>query len=957
MRLDSTFQLSLRDGEMVPPLTAKKEKEAKLKGLLSFADSIPGRVESSRPDAVLIAELGNHVHHTFSALGVSAGGAKSTELDSRGTKIWNLSTRLRRDDNSDEIRKLSVFLRVFAVLMVDAAQQSSPNTPQNSIRLLKVSLKAARTCLENEDTALCLKVLEKAAHYESELGKPENQPTTEDDIAYKRLSGEYFIMRTALAWKQSRLDLAEHMFEKTARLQRHADPATAERLADVLYEMGKDLLGKKQIELAGRWLERAYDILAEQDLERLSSDAGELRLSIMHSLARAFLVLKTAEARVKVQDLVRIMENDFGHKLVVSMLKLELLSGGGEPDAVEYATVLMSIVRTIVLTEASFKTILHHIHKLKDVNAAVACKTLDEVLELRLYEAGRQDWLEKAVVMRIWLTTAETNSVSTAESAHAFLQNVFGNLTKPFTLPAAHAVMTLLWKRIEAAFSQLQYEIAEQWCNIAHHQIFQNSGDVNLAIIARKGIQCGLARQDEAAARKMFFQMPLATRAAPQTRYLMYKVAMRGNDMELASECLEIISRSTNKDATLLYACVLEAQQNGNRQQAIVALQQTLAKLEFTVPHNVHVPALLRCTARLILAEFTSAKVIDDRLASDLCSLFEGASFQAKRLSARQTLQPNAGFTKAELEWFSKNAYNFALKHCTDLYPRTLLRLLRSCSELLELLRTGEELQGCQDLLLRLSFCHFLAASASITLARAEDQVEQSAQQYLIARNDAARFCELFAEVSREGVGNEAYEDLQDKRFELLRFQLECAVRLGSWNELDELLDECVKQDRIQRLEKLADLVFSIHSALVKSDEGSRHQSKLLATIQKIVRLSWQTADRDIVKVSRWLRCLFAMALGFDTKISLVCLDEAKQLVRQGVDGVGGDEPYPAEEIEWLASMAFNRSVDCFCASDDDGCRLWAEKALGLAKSSKETESLYTTLQSRYSALRWDGQE
>ncbi|KAL9084962.1 MAG: hypothetical protein Q9165_007828 [Trypethelium subeluteriae] len=943
---DSSQKAILTRCSLKNPNVSSKDPE-----IPSFAANITGRVESPQPDAALISELEKHVHHTFSALGVGVGDAKSAEVDSRGTKIWNLSTRLRRDDNSSETRKLCVLLRVFAVLMIDAAQQGSHSTLQSSVRSLKVSLKAARTCLDNEDTVLCLKVLEKAAHYESELGKPENQPNAEDSTTYKKLSGEYFVMRTALAigqaWKQSRLDLAEHMFEKTARLQRHADPETAERLADVLYEMGKDLLGKKQIELAVRWLERAYDILAEQDLERLSSDAGELRLCIMQSLARAFLLLKTAEARDKAQDLVRIMENDFGHKLVVSMLKLELLSGGGEPDAEVYSAVLLSIVRTVVLTEASFKTILHHIHKLKDVNVTIACKTLDEFLEFRLYDEGRQDWIEKAVVVRIWLTTVETNSTSSATPAHAFLQNVFGNLSKHFTEPAAHAVMTLLWKRIEAAFSQSQYEIAEQWCNIAHHQIFQNSGDVNLAIIARKGIQCALARHDEAAARKMFFQMPSATRAAPQTRYLMYKVAMRGNDMELASECLEIVSRSTNKDATLLYACVLEAQQNGNRQQAIMALQQTLAKLEYTVEHDVHVPALLRCTARLILAEFTSAKVIDDRLVSDLCSLFEGASSQAKRPGARQTAQSNADFTKVELEWFSKNAYNFALKHCTDLHPRTLLRLLQSCTELLELLRGDEGPRGCQDVLLRLSFCHFLAAFASITLARAEDQIEQSAQQYLIARNDAAQFCELFAEVSQDTVGEEAYEDLQAKRFELLRLQLECAVRLGSWNELDELLDECVKQDRIQRLEKLADLVFSVHSALVKSDEGSRHQSKLLATIQKIVRLSWRTAGRDIVKVSRWLRCLFAMALGFDPKVSLVCLDEAKQLVRQGVEGVGGDEPYPAEEIEWLASMAFNRSVDCFCASDDDGCRLWAEKALGLAKASKETGSLYTTLQTR----------
>ena len=746
------------------------------------------------------------------------------------------------------------------------------------------------------------------------------------------------------------------MFEKTAPLQQHADPATAERLADVLYEMGKDLLGKKQGEMAVRWLERAYDTLAEQDLERLSSDAGELRLSIMHSLTRAFLLLRTAEGQLKAWDLVRIMENDFGDKMVVSMLNLELLSGEAELDAERYSAVLTGMLRTVVLTEASFKTILHHIHKLKDGNALVACRVLDEFLEVRLYDAGRQDWIEKAVIVRVWLTTTMTENTSSPGAAHDFFDSVFCNVAKPLGSSAAHAVLTLLWKRIEAAFTQSQYDMAEQWCSIAEHQILQNSGDMNIGIVARKGIQCALARHDDAAARKIFFQMPAATRAAPQTRYLMYKIAIRSNDMDLAKECLEIVSRSTKKDPTLLYACVLEAQQSGSRQQAIVALQQTLVNFDHTRQVEVHLPALFRCTARLMVAELTCASSFDDRLASDLGSLFEGATTYAKNAKHPRTAKANEDFSRPELEWFAKNAYNLALKYCTDFHPRSLFRLLQSCIELLELLWADETTADSADLVLRLLFCHFLAASASITLARTEDNIEQSTQQYIIVQSDAARFCQLLTEASREVVGDAVCEDLQSKRFELLRFQLECAVRLGSWNELDSLLDECVNQDRIQRLEKLADLIFSIHSTLVKSQEGTRHQVKLLATIQKIIGLSWRTSGYDIVKVSRWLRCLFSMAIASDAKISLMCLDQATQLARQGVDHARGGERYPAEEIEWLATTAFNRSVDMYCASDDDGCRLWAEKALGLAQTSDETDSLYRTLQGRYSGLRWDGQ-
>ena len=80
------------------------------------------------------------------------------------------------------------------------------------------------------------------------------------------------------------MDTAEYMFAKCKGLSRLCMPALAEDIADLLYEMGKDFLGKRNYETAVLWLERAYDILGEHDLEVLSAEVGELRLSIMQSI-------------------------------------------------------------------------------------------------------------------------------------------------------------------------------------------------------------------------------------------------------------------------------------------------------------------------------------------------------------------------------------------------------------------------------------------------------------------------------------------------------------------------------------------------------------------------------------------------------------------------------------------------------------------------------------------------
>jgi hypothetical protein len=80
------------------------------------------------------------------------------------------------------------------------------------------------------------------------------------------------------------MDTAEHMFAKCKQLSTTLTPTSAEILADLLYEIGKDNLTKRNHEAATRWLERAYDTLGEQDMEMLSPEASELRLSTMHSI-------------------------------------------------------------------------------------------------------------------------------------------------------------------------------------------------------------------------------------------------------------------------------------------------------------------------------------------------------------------------------------------------------------------------------------------------------------------------------------------------------------------------------------------------------------------------------------------------------------------------------------------------------------------------------------------------
>ncbi|KAK4995491.1 sporulation-specific protein 22 [Elasticomyces elasticus] len=295
--------------------------------------------------------------------------------------------------------------------------------------------------------------------------------------------------------------------------------------------------------------------------------------------------------------------------------------------------------------------------------------------------------------------------------------------------------------------------------------------------------------------------------------------------------------------------------------------------------------------------------------------------------------------------------------------------------QFIDLLRKETSLDPAEDPSLRLLFCHFLCATALIALARSEDNTENSLQHYLNCRKHISTFHQLLGEqLQADGLSDDAKQDLKAKNFELLKFDLEAVLRLERWEELDRVLEECLQQDNVDHLETLADLIFNIHSGIVKAGLDMQYHKRIFDVIQRMINITWRHSDHDIVKLSRWLRCLYQMALNLDDAVSLVCLDQTVRFckqsqgvqVRSALCGTPGPLPilanvdfvilrlqykdrYPKEELEWLAATSFNRAVEAYCASDEVTSRVWAEKALTVAQLTGD--DLHGLLQGRWVRL------
>lgn len=209
----------------------------------------------------------------------------------------------------------------------------------------------------------------------------------------------------------------------------------------MLFEIGSTRWKKSEYTEAIKWLERAYDVLVGQNIEALSSDAGELQLSIMHLLVRALIKLPGEENTGRAWNIMSELEADSGNRLPVLLLKLDLYALDPTSSAQEYCDALSRILRTVHLTELNLKTTLHHVHKLRLRNPRMAHTSLECLLSERLADAEEPAWMERTLITMIWNCTASTDftDIDALNIIRGALERHFTHTGKELSPSATHA--------------------------------------------------------------------------------------------------------------------------------------------------------------------------------------------------------------------------------------------------------------------------------------------------------------------------------------------------------------------------------------------------------------------------------------------------------------------------------------------------------------------------------------
>ena len=589
-----------------------------------------------------------------------------------------------------------------------------------------------------------------------------------------------------------------------------------------------------------------------------------------------------------------------------------------------------------------YRRVMQTIRKAHELQPNVAIAALQYLIVERILPEvsglqGASDqvnvWLEKA---SITFALYATNRIIAAGENHVDgLLSLFDKLKKQpgvhFTAKATHAAQTLIWK----ATSVPDSTVAQQCCLLLQHALFENAGYINKGRIGRKLMRAALGANDFAEARRLFLEMPAEVQNEPATRYSAFQLALREGNQDLAEDSLRVVLKGSGADPMYLYACVLDAQQHPNmKQMAVIALKAILHQR----PPGMQLGALLRCMARLLIVEASNSEIDANVIAGEIAAVFEMAASSMKELRKCPTEQ-----WRTEVLWWSKNAYNLAIQLCSTIDPQQLLRILSACTEFLAECPDDAGHIHADDLVSRKSLCLFLSTTSLIVLGRSTSQdAELAKEHYKQAWQDIASYRALQQTVKSDNEANSA------RAFTMVKFELECILRLEQWNRLDSVLQTCLELRTAGRWDTLADLIIVISEHL-DANEQTAHTSLITQVLQKIINDSWKK-EKDIVRVSRWLRFAFMLCLHHEEgSFARKLLDQASRMAQHGQ--AGKHDAYPEAELQWLATTGVNHAIDLITNEKMDHIKAWLDAAVEVVRWTQDNGAMHAILTEKREAI------
>ncbi|ORY80875.1 meiosis protein SPO22/ZIP4 like-domain-containing protein [Protomyces lactucae-debilis] len=847
------------------------------------------------------------------------------DFDSIGTELWNLAHRVSKRAASHDQATLC-HLRYAALLMIELGRSSAKDLG-GTTRLLGVCLKAATHCQASGVPALAQKVVAKASMLQSALMSPAMRKM-EGYSAVKtaELSVDLFVTRYKLERAQKNFDVAEFALRQAISASELARIDTTKSLsvAETSFDLGTECLRSNELDKAIDWLSETHKMIISQEEEMYA----DLQVCTMENLARAHLRRNKDDDLQRVQILLDQAHEHYPVASWLYCLKLEFLAVRHETNEA-FTETLNSMIRVVQLNGKVFNAIMHKIHDLHTRDMTAAIQALDYLMP-KIVDTGEVEWLERALVTRIWIATQvpEDKHSAVLVTLQDMLARLEQQLTRPLSAKAEHACLTFLWKTCESLFERKLYAAAMAWCALGQASIFKTVSDVTKSRFLRKTASCYLEQGDYTNALATLQRLPASAFATPMTRYLLFRVQLNMNDTQALVENLNKLVQCHSFDVAILFHCAKAAEQIGNQRVLLIIFEKIrdLGKQS----EMVRKPALLRSIVRLLTVRLDA----EPQEPADVLKVLDQFQVVASMVKTPEACIAN-NFNTKELGWFSLAAHNLAVKNIKNWSLEHLTQLLAACQTILEAYTPSPDPHVNQDVAARLALCSYLSVCAYYFASRSEqDEVKKMAFSQSMCKQSSV-FRHALVRWQAADTKAQLPDDLCTKMATILIFEFEARIYVQDWHELSSLIELANKYGIAQQtLAAMADLTLS-----------SRMPTEtMLKILDGVSQATLNSPAMDIKRVAKWYRVLFTTVLKHDQSTGLQYASKLLKVIRSHAS------TYPSDEIHWLAGKAFNHAVDLHVAGQTDACHSWCDVALSLANLTND-ETLKETIQQNFQQL------
>ncbi|KAE8378353.1 hypothetical protein BDV26DRAFT_292309 [Aspergillus bertholletiae] len=901
-------------------------------GYTEFAEELLLRMQNNAHEAAVLMtnalrSLDEHLDHF--PLPTAPPTAIRDQLAARGAKLWNISTQMRLIMGN--ITLLSAFALFIldcvtpsqgpGILIYDTLQISGQQVLMQGLgsqRVLEAALKAVQSCTERGLIELSQKIVGMVA---VRLDRLERSTDGFDKAQIVSVTAGYYMVRVHLAWLQGRPDIADHLFLKLPTI---ATACGQRRISELCYKIGSFALNDRHYDNAAKWLERALTAW-EFYKSNVSHGIDDDGLLILHALIRANLNLDSSLAKERLQKALDLIIKKYPYKFAVKALQLEILGREGRSNGNEYLQILRDMLGILKPNEAELKT------------ASFYVQILQQLLVEKLAASGQQEWTERIFIILVWTLTnnrlhLQNSSSVLCDTTKRMVECGQGLLSDD----ATNACLILIWKYVDVVSSKGNFRVAEHWCSFVLEESMFRLSSENKTIFTRRYLACISDSLNMCGADKLFDRMPDKYRRCPTALYLTYKAALNNKDFPQGHSNLDLLCQLGASGRTYLLPCAAEALRSGHTLLAAKCLQYVIDHLHDSVPEGKYIASLIIAVCCLLSAQIGKAGNLkeDDELLAQVIRVLEAAYKNDQTIA----------FSATELEWLSRRSYNIAIQaRLCD--ARLVLRLLDLSMQFIDLQRKTMASEKQCRLWQQYLYCDILKIDRIIIEARKE--IEPFMKACLIRSPTFAQHFRSYAwnPAQREITTAHHSEWVQHYR-NILSVDLECALFFKKWGHASSIIEESksIIDDKLCSI--FLDSILRCEASVID----------IVKVIEKIVHVLCTTASPYLeaatvrATLPHYIHTFFQLSLdASDYCLAELALDQA---LASACDLCSKDSRYPSDEIQWMATVAFNRAVDLYLLSKSGDCQRWAAKAIKLVDlGEKDCEMLGALLREQLKKL------